>query len=114
MLGMIACSSLATSSSHVNLHVVTYLCYPPNVLIPVLLGEAQVFVEAEAHIVAVETVRSESKVQKMLLKSCRNGGFAGCGEAGKPDGEALLLAESVALSTGKRWVPGNVAGEKCQ
>ena len=45
----------------------TYLRYPPNVLISVLLCEAQVLVEPKAHIVAVETVRGETEMQKVLL-----------------------------------------------
>lgn len=54
----------------------THLCYPPNVLIPILLGEPEVFVESEAHIVAVETVRREAKMQKVLLEGGRNGRFS--------------------------------------
>tara|TARA_R110002003_G_scaffold198_25_gene15618 strand:- start:26891 stop:27175 length:285 start_codon:yes stop_codon:yes gene_type:complete len=88
---------------------VTYLCYPPDVLVPVLLAETKVFVEPEAHVVAIETVRGVSEMQEMLLEGCCDGRFAGCGKAGEPDGEALLFAEFVALSAGERRVPCNVA-----
>jgi hypothetical protein len=50
----------------------THLCYPSNVLVPVLFGETQVLVKAEAHIVAIKAVCSESKMDEMLLKRCRN------------------------------------------
>jgi hypothetical protein len=91
----------------------TYLCYPPDVLVPVLLGEAQVFVQAEAHVVAVETVGGIAQVEQVLLERGCDCGLAGGGEAGEPDGEAFLLAETVALSAGQRWVPCDVAGAQC-
>jgi hypothetical protein len=87
----------------------TYLRYPPDVLIAVFLCEAQVLVQSKANIVAVETVGREAEVQKVLLKSSRDGRLSGCGEAGEPDGEALLLAGGVALCAGKGRMPGNVA-----
>lgn len=86
-----------------------YLCYSPNVLIPVLLGETQVFVQPESHIVAVETVRCKAKVKEMLLKRGRYGRFAGCAEAGEPNCEAALFAECVALAAREGWVPCDVA-----
>jgi len=58
--------------------LLTYLCYPPDVLIPVFLCEAQVFVQAEAHIVAVETVGGVAQVEQVLLERGRDCGFAGC------------------------------------
>ena len=51
----------------------TYLRYPSDVLIAVLLCEAQVLVQSKANIVAVETVGRETEVQKVLLKSSRDG-----------------------------------------
>jgi hypothetical protein len=71
---------------------VTYLRYPPDILIPVLLGEAQVLVEPEAHIVAVESICGVAQVQQVLLERGCDGRFTRCGQAGEPDGEALLLA----------------------
>lgn len=91
-----------------------HLSYPADVLVPVLLAEAQVLVEPEAHIVAVEAVRGESQVQEMLLERGCDGRLARGGEAGEPDSEALLLAETVALSAGEGRVPGDVAEETCQ
>jgi hypothetical protein len=61
------------------------------------------------YIVAVETVRREAEVQKVLLERCRDGRLSGCGETSKPDGEALLLAGCVALCAREGWVPGDVA-----
>jgi hypothetical protein len=84
------------------------LCYPPDVLVPVLLGEAQVLVEPEAHVVAVEAVRGVSEVQEVLLERGCDGGFARGGQAREPDCEALLLAVLVALGAGEGRVPGDV------
>jgi hypothetical protein len=92
----------------------TYLCYPPDVLISVLLTEAQVLVQAETHIVAVEAVRGESEMEKVLLECGCDGRFAGCGKTGKPDGEALLFTETVALGARERWVPCDVTAIECQ
>jgi hypothetical protein len=55
-----------------------YLCYPADVLIAVLLGEAKVFVQSKAHIVAVKTVRAVAEVQEVLLEGGCDGGFARC------------------------------------
>jgi hypothetical protein len=88
---------------------VTYLCYPPDVLVAVFLCEAQVFVQSEAYVVAVQTVCAVAKVEEMLLERRCDGGLSGRREAGEPDGEALLLAEAIALSARQRWVPGDVA-----
>lgn len=90
-------------------NMTTHLRYPPDVLIPALLVEAQVLVQTEAHVVAIETVRSEPEVQQVLLERGRNGGFARGRQPRKPDGEAALLAECVTLAAGERRVPGNVA-----
>ena len=86
-----------------------HLCYPPDVLIPALLIEAQVFVEAEAHVVAIETVCCEAEVEQVLLKRSGDGRLARGGQASEPNGEAALLAECVALAAGERRVPGDVA-----
>jgi hypothetical protein len=92
---------------------ITYLCYPPDVLIAVFLCEAQVFVQSEAYVVAVQTVCAVTKVKEVLLERGRNGGLSRRGETGEPDGEALLLAEAIALGARQRWVPGDVAGVQC-
>lgn len=80
-----------------------------NVFVAVLFGEAQVLVQAEADIVAVEAVGGEAEVEEVLLEGGGDGGFARGGEAGEPDGEALLLAEGLALGAGEGRVPGDVA-----
>lgn len=89
----------------------TYLSYPPNVLISILLRETQILIQPESHIVAVESVRGETQVQQVLLKRCGDGGFTGRGKACEPDCEAGLLAEFVALAAREGRVPCDVAGK---
>jgi hypothetical protein len=48
----------------------------------------------------------------VLLERSRDGRLSGCREAGKPDGEALLLAGCVALCAREGRVPGDVAGRE--
>lgn len=91
------------------MRIVTYLSNPADVLISVLLCESKVLVQPKSYIVAIETVCRESQVQQMLLKRRRNCRLARCGKTGEPDGEALLLAELVALVARERRVPCNVA-----
>ena len=86
-----------------------YLGDSANVLVAVLLGETEVLVQAEADIVAVETVGGNAEVEEVLLERGRNGGFARGREAGQPDGEAALLAELVALMAREGRVPSDVA-----
>lgn len=88
---------------------ITYLSYPPDVLIAVLLCEAEVLVQPEADIVAIETVRGEAKVKQVLLKRCCNGGFTRRRQAGEPDGKTLLLAVLVAFIAREGRVPCDVA-----
>jgi hypothetical protein len=102
--GCIACSSLECTR-----HDMTYLSYPPDVLVPVFLRESKVLVQTEAHIVAVETVCAVAQVQEVLLECGCDGRFAGCREAGEPDCEAFLLAKAVALSAREGRVPCDVA-----
>lgn len=47
-----------------------------DVLVAVGLGEAQILVEAEAHVVAVEAVGGEAQVQEVLLEGGGDGGLA--------------------------------------
>jgi hypothetical protein len=88
---------------------VRYLCNTANVLITALLVKAKVLVEAETDIVAVETVRGKTLLEKVLLESSGNGRLARGRETGEPDGSTLLLAELAALLAGKTSVPGDVA-----
>ena len=71
-----------------------------DVLIAIGLGEAEIAVQAEADVVAVEAVGGEGGVQQVLLEGGGDGGFAGGGEAGEPDCEAGLGAEGGALGVG--------------
>lgn len=86
-----------------------YLGDAADVLVAVLLGEAEVLVQAEAHIVAVEPVRGQSNVQQVLFQGRGDGGLARGREAREPDGEAALSAELVALVAREGRVPGDVA-----
>lgn len=87
----------------------SYLAYPADVLVAVLLGEAKVLVQAEAHVVAVEAVGGVAEVEQVLLEGGGDGGLAGGGEAGEPEGEALLLAVLATLLASEAGVPGDVA-----
>lgn len=86
-----------------------YLSNATDVLVPVLLGEAEILVQTEAHIVAVQAVACKALLEQVLLQRSRNGRLSGRRQAGEPDGGALLLAELVALLAGETRVPGDVA-----
>lgn len=88
---------------------VTYLADAPDVLGAVLVGEAEVLVEAEAHVVAVEAVGGEPEVQEVLLEGRGHRRLARGREAREPQREALLLAQAVALGAREGRVPGDVA-----
>lgn len=90
----------------------SYLSNAPDVLVPVLLAEAEILVQPKAHVVAIETVCSEAQVQQVLLERSRDGRLSRCRETGEPDGEAGLLAECVALLTRKGRVPCDVTGRR--
>lgn len=82
-----------------------------DVLNAVLVAEAQVLVQAETDIVAIETVGSQAQVQEVLLQGGSNGRLARSGQTSEPEGEALLLAELGAILARQRRVPNNVAVE---
>lgn len=107
--GWVSCCWVACACFGTRLQRRTYLSNAPDVLIPVLLAESKVLVQPEAHIVAIETVGSEPKVQQVLLERCRNSRLARRRKTSEPDGEAGLLAECVALGAREGRVPGNVA-----
>lgn len=86
-----------------------YLSNTPNVLVPVLFAESEIFVQPKAHVVAIETVGSEAQVQQVLFECCCDGRLSRCRQTSEPDGEARLLAVCVALGARERWVPGDVA-----
>lgn len=87
-----------------------YLGDAADVLVSIGVGESQVLVQAEAHIVAVQPVGGEAEVQQMLFERSCDGRLARGAETGEPDGEAALPAESVALAARQGRVPGDVAG----
>lgn len=73
----------------------------PDVLVAVLLAEAQVLVQPEPDVVAVQPVRGHAALaQQLVLQLDRDGRLARRREAGQPDGEALLPAEAGALRAG--------------
>jgi hypothetical protein len=53
-----------------------YLRNTADILVAVFLREAEVLVQAEADIVAIEAVRSDAEVEEMLLESGCDGGLA--------------------------------------
>lgn len=89
--------------------VSSYLAYPADVLVAVLLGEAEVLVQAEADVVAVQAVGGVAEVEQVLLKSGGDGRLARGRQTGEPEGEALLLAVLAALLASETGVPGDVA-----
>ncbi|KAJ3504335.1 hypothetical protein NM208_g16352 [Fusarium decemcellulare] len=74
------------------------------------LTVSSVLVEAEADVVAVETVGGDAEVEEVLLEGSSDSGLARGRKAGEPDGEAALTTELVALTAGEGRVPGDVAG----
>jgi len=82
----------------------------PDVFRAVGGGEAEVAVQAEADVVAVEAVGGEGVVEEVLFEGGGDGGFAGGGEAGQPDCEAGLVAERGAFGVREGGVPCYVAG----
>lgn len=70
----------------------TYLSNAPDVLVTVFLAESKILVQSKSHIVAIETVGSEAKVQQVLLKGSCDCGLSRCRETSEPNGETRLLA----------------------
>ena len=84
----------------------------PDVLFAVFRAEAQVFVQAEADIVAVQAVGGEviGRAEKGLFERDGDGRFAGRREAGEPYCQALLAAEGGANGRAEgAGVEGDVA-----
>lgn len=83
-----------------------------DVLVAVGLAEAQVLVQTETDVVTVQTVGVDAAVtDELVLELDGNGGLAGGGETGQPDGETLLLAQIGALGASEAaGVEGDVAG----
>lgn len=87
----------------------SYLSNPSNILLPILGREAQVLVQPEPHIIAVQPISRQAEFEQVLLERSRDGGFARGREAGEPDGAAFLLAQLAALGAREAGVPGDVA-----
>lgn len=68
-----------------------YVRDPPDVLFAVRGAEAEIAVEPEPDVVAVQAVGVEVSLQQGLLQSIGDGGFAGGGEPGEPQRETFLL-----------------------
>ena len=86
-----------------------YLGDATNVLVAVLLGESEILVQAEADVVAVESVGGQANVKQVLLKSRGDGRLARSRQSGKPNGEAALATELIALVPRERRVPCDIA-----
>lgn len=87
----------------------THLGNSADVLVSVLLREAEILVQAKSHIVAVEAVGRDAEMEEVLLERGRDGGLAGGRQAGQPDGKAALATELIALAARQGRVPGDVA-----
>ena len=93
-----------------------YLADATDVLVPGLVIKAEVLVQAEADVVAVETVGELVEVKEILLQSACDGGLkitavvrigrscvyhavhlSTCAQAGEPEGDTLLLEQLGAL-----------------
>lgn len=87
------------------------LAYAADVFGAVVGGEPQVLIEAVADVVAVETVGEVAFADQQFLEQYGDGGFAAGGEAGEPEGDALLVEKALAVGTGDlAVVPGDVGG----
>ena len=82
---------------------------PAGILVPALLVEAEVVVEAEADVVAVEAVGELLEVEEVLLERAADRGLAAGAEASEPDRRAALLQEADAL-LGGHGACGGVSG----
>ncbi len=90
----------------------SYLSNATDVLIAILLGESQVLVQPEAHIVTVEPVGGEADMEQVLFKCSCDGRLARGREPGEPDGEASLSPQLVPLVPRERRVPGDVSAQR--
>jgi len=96
--------SLSVRDRHADRDGEPYLSNPPDVFSAIFLAESQILVQSEAHIIPIETVGSQSKVEQVLLQCNGYGRFAACRETGKPESEACLAAEGAPLGVGDRGV----------
>lgn len=87
----------------------SYLSNAADILVAVFLREAQVLVQAEANIVAVEPVGGKADMKQVLLKGSGNGRLSRGRETREPNSKAALATELVSLMARERWMPGNVA-----
>jgi hypothetical protein len=85
---------------------------PADILVTVGFGETQVLVQAEADVVAIEAVGGDAALgEQVVLELDGDGGFARGREAGEPDCEAALAAQTGAFGAGEGCgVVGYVAG----
>lgn len=80
-----------------------------DVFVAVLFRKAQVLIEPEPDVVAVQPVRGQAQVQKVLLQRRCHRRLARRRQTCEPDCEAALAAQLVALAAGQAVVPGDVA-----
>src|SRR5262249_23106977 len=72
------------------------------VLGAILGREPQVLVEPVADVVPIEDVGAHTAFPEVLLELDGDGGLAGAGEAGQPDGRTLVSVELLPVTTGHR------------
>src|SRR5690606_18523128 len=83
-----------------------------DVLVAILGGKAQVLVDAEADVVAVEAVGDLAHLVQGAFQGHRDGALAAAGETGKPEGRGFLVEQAVAVGAGDlAVVPVDVGGD---
>lgn len=75
-----------------------YLCDSADILIAIRLREAQILVQAKAHVIAIKTVCANAKVEQVLLKRGRDRRLSRRRETREPDRVSLLPAKGLALA----------------
>lgn len=90
----------------------THLRDPPDILPAILLAKPQIPIQAKPHIIPIEPVRRQAKLQEVLLERGRDGRFAARREACEPERVSLLAAESGALVVREGCVPGYISARE--
>src|SRR5260221_330675 len=78
-----------------------------DVLLPVLGREAQVGVEATAHVVAVDRVRRPAAIEQCAFEGHRECRLAGAGQSGQPHNGSAMTGTRAALGGGNMMVDSN-------
>ena len=86
-----------------------HLADAANVFLAVGGAEAEILVQAVAHVVAVEHIGQMAAFDQRMLQREGDGAFSGTAEAGEPDRDATLLEQFFTIRPGDvAFVPGDV------